>query len=84
MTCQACEYAKTHEHSGLYHASCPDCQMRMFREVLPLHIDNLKRTPGTHDRRAYIETVGRKHGQEAAALLRAEFSAWWETRRVGQ
>ena len=84
MTCQACEYAKEHEHSGLYHANCPECQHRMFLQVMPLHLDNLKRTPGTEDRRAYLETVQRRHGERAVNALKAAYLEWWEARKCAK
>lgn len=77
MTCEACTYAAEHPGSGLYHASCPECQHRMFMEVLPLHLANLKRTPGSQDRRAYLETVQRKHGERATNALKAAYLEWW-------
>lgn len=78
MTCEACTYAAEHPSSGLYHASCPECQHRMFLQVLPLHLDNLKRTPGSQDRRAYLETVQRRHGERATNALKAAYLEWWD------
>jgi len=40
-------------------------------------MEHLKRTPASQDRRAYIETVERKEGQEAAQKLKAAFTQWW-------
>ena len=82
MTCEACTYAADHPGSGLYHASCPECQHRMFLQVLPLHLDNLKRTPGSQDRRAYLETVQRRHGERATNALKAAYLEWWEQGRA--
>ena len=84
MTCQACEYAKEHEHSGLYHANCPECQHRMFLQVLPLHLDNLKRTPATKERKTYLETVQRRHGERAVNALKAAYLEWWEARKCAK
>lgn len=81
MTCEACTYAAEHPGSGMYHASCPDCQHRMFLEVLPLHLANLKRTPGSQDRRAYLETVQRKHGERATDALKAAYLEWWDAQK---
>ena len=81
MTCEACTYAADHPGSGLYHASCPECQHRMFMEVLPLHLANLKRTPGSQDRRAYLETVQRKHGERATDALKAAYLEWWDAQK---
>ena len=82
MTCEACEYAKEHPESGLYHANCPECQHRMFLQVQREHLDNLKRTPGTEDRRAYLETVQRRHGERAVNALKAAYLEWWDQRRA--
>ena len=81
MTCEACTYAAEHPGSGMYHASCPECQHRMFLEVLPLHLANLKRTPGSQDRRAYLETVQRKHGERATDALKAAYLEWWDAQK---
>lgn len=81
MTCQSCEYAKEHPGSWLYHASCPERQHRMFLQVMPLHLDNLKRTPCTEDRRAYLETVQRRHGERAVNALKAAYLEWWDARK---
>jgi len=77
MTCPSCESAKTNPHSGLYHADCESCQARMFDQALPLHLGNLKSIPASVDRRAYIDTIERKHGKPAADKLKAAFTEWW-------
>lgn len=41
------------------------------------HLSHLKRTPGSADRRIYIETVERIEGKEAANRLKAKFTEWW-------
>ena len=82
MTCEACEQAKANPASGLYHASCDECQFRMFTHAIPLHLINLKSIPSSQDRRSYIETIERKHGKRAADALKAEYLNWWESRKA--
>lgn len=77
MTCPSCEARASNPHSGLYHADCQDCKARQSEIALPLHMEHLKRTPGSADRRAYIDGVERKEGSEAAHKLKAEFAKWW-------
>ena len=77
MTCPSCESRASNPNSGLYHADCPDCKARQSEIALPLHMEHLKRTPASQDRRAYIETVERKEGTEAAHKLKAAFTEWW-------
>ena len=41
---------------------------------MPLHLEHLKRTPASQDRRAYIEGVERKECPDAAHRLKAAFT----------
>ena len=82
MTCEACIKAESYPQSGLYLAGCEACQDRMFSHSIPLHLENLKRTPGSADRRSYIDTIERKHGQRAATALKAAYLQWWESRKA--
>lgn len=77
MSCPSCETRKTNPISGMYHADCPDCKARQSEIALPLHLEHLKSIPASQDRRAYIDTVERKEGPEAAHNLKAAFTKWW-------
>ena len=37
MTCEACALAETYPGSGLYHASCNECQTRQIANGLAFH-----------------------------------------------
>jgi hypothetical protein len=54
----------------------------MFAKSIPLHLGNLKSIPSSQDRRAYIETIERKHGQRAADALKAAYLKWWDERKA--
>lgn len=82
MTCEACTKAESNPNSGLYHANCDACEDRMFAHAIPLHMGNLKSIPSSVDRRAYIDTVERKHGERAANALKAAYLHWWESRKA--
>lgn len=84
MTCPACTAREANPLHGLYYASCPGCNAAQSAVALPLHLSHLKRTPGHADRRAYIETVERKEGKDAADKLKAAFTSWWEDRNAVQ
>jgi hypothetical protein len=84
VTCPDCTKAESHPHWGGYTASCPKCQARLFGHALPLHLGNLKTIPASQDRRAYIDTVERQHGKEAADRLKAAFAQWWEGQRAAK
>ena len=80
--CEACTKAESNPASGLYHASGEGCADRMFAQSIPLHLGNLKSIPSSQDRRAYIETIERKHGQRAADALKAAYLKWWDERKA--
>lgn len=46
-------------------------------ETHALHLEALKRIPGTQQRREYIETVRRAEGKFDADWLKDEFARWW-------
>ena len=46
--------------------------------ALSAHIENLKRIPGSADRRAYLEVVERKEGKERADFVKQQFLKWWD------
>lgn len=48
--------------------------------ALSAHIENLKRIPGSADRRAYLEVVERKEGKERADFVKQQFLKWWDYR----
>lgn len=77
MTCPACAERATNPQSGLYHANCPGCNARQSEIARPLHMQHLKGIPGSADRRAHIETVTRREGQDAGDKLKADFAEWW-------
>lgn len=45
------------------------------------HLMNLRSIPGSADRRAYIEAVGRAEGTYAAEKLQAAYAIIWEGRK---
>lgn len=77
MTCPACETRQTNQDHGIYYANCDGCKDRQSEIALPLHMEHLKRTPSSADRRAYIDTVERKEGAKAATNLKKAFTEWW-------
>lgn len=82
--CPACETAAVNPITGMYYAGCSGCEMRAARQSpsYHAHMSNLKRTPGSSDRRAYLEAVERKEGELMASALRQDYSAWWEERKA--
>lgn len=52
----------------------------LFDNALSAHIENLKRIPGSSDRRAYIEVVERKEGKERADYVKQQYTNWWDYR----
>jgi hypothetical protein len=84
MTCEACDTAAVNPQSGLYYANCTGCELRAFRNgpTYHAHMVNLKRTPGSYDRRAYLDVVEHNEGKELADVLRSDFGQWWESQRV--
>lgn len=77
MTCPACTERQSNPNHGIYYASCDGCNAAQSAIALPLHLEHLKRTPASQDRRAYIDTVERREGPEAAQKLKAAFTQWW-------
>ena len=77
MTCPACTERQSNPNHGIYYASCEGCKARQSEIALPLHSGHLQNTPGSADRKAYIEGVQRKEGEQAAQKLKAAFLEWW-------
>ena len=47
------------------------------------HVDNLMRTHGVWDRRAYLDGVAAKEGNEAARRVKDAFGKAWAMRQEG-
>ncbi len=81
--CPACETAAVNPNTGIYYASCSGCELRAARQspTYHAHMQNLKRTPGSSDRRAYVEAVERNEGHYIADVIRKDYATWWEEQR---